>query len=166
MKFAYENGLFNGVSEDSFAPEMTMSRAMMVQVLYNLAGKPSANSAGFSDVDSNSWYFDAVSWAAQNGIVSGIGDNLFAPDNDITREQMAVILFNYAKSTGIELSFVRDVVPFADAEEISSWAIEALDAMYAAGILSGKGDGIFDPKSTATRAEVATMFMNFLNAIK
>ena len=166
VKFVYENNLFGGVSANSFAPEMTMNRAMMVQVLFNLAGKPESGAASFGDVAYGAWYYDAVAWAANNEIVSGVGGGRFDPDSSITREQMAVILYNYTKTAGIELPVIREVAAFSDANQISPWAVEALDVMYSAGILNGKGNGGFDPKGTATRAEVATLFMNFVNAMK
>ena len=107
----------------------------------------------------------AVNWAYANGIVSGMGDNLFAPNAEITREQMAVMLYNYAKFIDAELPKNRAGV-FADEDKIGAWAKEAVNAMYAAEILSGKGGNNFDPQGNATRAEVAAMFMNFMEAGK
>ena len=164
-KFVYENKLFGGTSSSAFSPDVVMSRGMMVTVLHRLAGTPAGIGNAFTDVPANSWYTDAVSWAASKNIVSGIGNNLFAPDNNITREQMAVMLVNYAKTMNINLPTVRGTVVFSDSNQISSWAREAVDVMYRAGIINGKGGNTFDPGGNAIRAEVATMFMNFLKAI-
>ena len=165
VKFVYENKLFGGTSPDTFSPDVAMSRGMMVTVLHRLAGTPASAGNTFTDVPANIWYTDAVSWAASKNIVSGIGNNLFAPDSNITREQMAVMLFNYARIMKLDLPAIRAAGVFADSNQISSWAKEAVDVMYRAGIINGKGENAFDPGGNATRAEVATMFMNFIKAI-
>ena len=164
--YAYKNGIMQGVGNNLFEPNISLTRAMLVQMLYNLENQPDAETASFDDVATSAWYANAIAWAANNGIVSGVGNNLFAPDVKITREQMAVMLYNYCTYKGIELAAIRDTGSFADANTVSDWAAEAVQAMYRAGILSGKGEGIFDPTGTATRAEVAQMLMNFMEAIK
>jgi len=111
------------------------------------------------------WYADAVNWAAANGIVSGYGNGLYGPNDEITREQMAAMLYNYTKFIKADLPEKR-VGAFVDDTKISSWAKEAVDAMYSAEILNGKGNNDFDPLGRAIRAEVVTMMMNFLEAIK
>ena len=136
----------------------------MVQILYNLEGNPISGSSEFADVEDNMWYADVITWAVNSGIANGVGDNLFTPNAQITREQMVVMLYNYCQQKGIELPVVNDG-SFADADLISAWAEEAVGAMYGAGILNAKGEGMFDPQGTAPRAEVAMMFMNFLDAI-
>jgi S-layer homology domain. len=161
VAYVYQAGLFNGTSETAFSPELNMSRAMMVTVLHRLAGSPNGGDASFSDVDGNIWYTTAVRWAAAANVVNGIGDGLFAPNDNITREQMALMLYNYCIVMGIELPETREMIAFSDADSVSDWAKEAVAAMYMAGVLSGKGDGVFDPQGQATRAEVATMLMNF-----
>jgi len=168
VKFAHQNGLFSGTSTTTFSPSNTMTRGMMVTGLWRLGGSPTvgspaAGSAAFTDVPTGAWYADAVNWAAANGIVSGVGGNLFAPNDEITREQMAVMLNNYAKFVDAELPKEREGV-FADEDKISSWAKEAVNAMYAAKILNGKGANDFDPQGRATRAEVAEMFKRFIEA--
>ena len=165
VRYVYENGIMIGVSETDFAPTTPTSRAMMITVLYRIAGEPDASACPFADVPDGTWYTDSVAWAAENGIVSGIGNNLFAPDAEMTREQMAVMLYNFCVHMNIELPDIKDT-EITDADQVSSWAIEAVEAMYKAGILNGRGDGVFDPKGTATRAEVAQMLMNFMEAIK
>ena len=166
VKSAYENDIMNGITATEFAPTENLTRAMFVQILYNLEGQPSAGISNFTDVANSAWYADAISWAADNTIVSGVGDNLFAPNDEITREQMAVMLYNYCVFKGIEVPNTRTVGAFADADKISTWATETVNAMYAAKILNGKGGNMFDPQGTATRAEVAQMFMNFIEVIK
>lgn len=161
IKYAYEKGLLIGISETEFAPNMATSRSMMITVLHRIAGTPASKSSAFTDVPTDAWYADAVNWAAEAGIVSGIGNNLFAPGAEMTREQMAVMFYNFCVYMGIELPEVSDL-EIADADKVSSWAIEAVSAMYKAGILNGKGEGVFDPKGTATRAEVAALLERFM----
>ena len=162
--FGYSGGLFSGTSATTFTPSGTMTRGMMVTVLWRMSGSPQAAGAGFSDLPEDAWYAAAVNWAYENGVVSGVGNNLFAPNDEITREQMAVMLYNYAKFIGAELPKNREGV-FADEDKISAWAKEAVSAMYAAEILNGKGLNDFDPQGKATRAEVATMFTRFIEAM-
>lgn len=164
--YVYQNGIMQGTSSTSFEPYAKLNRAMMVQILYNQEGKPSVGSPGFGDVESSEWYADAITWAADNGVVKGIGDNLFAPAQDITREQMAVILHRYCQYKNIELPIVRPDGSFADSASVSAWAVDSVEAMFKSGILNGKGDNLFDPRGTAVRAEVAQMMMNLLETIK
>ena len=166
VKYVYENGLFNGTSDTTFSPNATMTRGMMVTVLYRLAGVSTSGNAVFTDVPETAWYADAVNWAAEKGIVNGIGGGLFAPDTEITREQMAVILYNYSKAMNVKLPPTREASEFADAASIGEWATEAVNAMYQASVINGKENNVFDPQGKATRAEVATMLMNYLEAVK
>ena len=166
VKYVYQHGIMQGTGNGQFEPNAHLNRAMLVQMLYNLSGKSSAGNAGFDDVTTSAWYSDAIAWAAGNQIVNGVGNNQFAPNAEITREQMAVMLYNYCVFAGIELPVVQENASFVDASTASSWASEAIQAMYQAGILSGKGNGAFDPKGTATRAEVAQMFTNFMISIQ
>ena len=166
VKYVCEHGIMQGAGTDGFEPNVKLTRSMMVQILYNLEKQPSVNGAGFGDVASGMWYSDAIGWASENNITHGLGNGLFAPANEITREQMAVMLYNYCVFKGIKLPVIRETANFVDGGSVSAWAAEAVEAMYKAGVLSGKGDGIFAPQDTATRAEVAQMFMNFLEAIK
>ena len=160
VKFVHENGLFAGTSATTFAPETTMTRAMLVTVLWRLAGSPAAERAAFSDVAGGLWYSDAVNWASDKSIVAGIGGGLFDPNGEITREQMVVMLYNYATHIHAALPKIRSGA-FADEDKISVWAKEAVAAMYAAEIVNGKGANDFDPLGKAMRAEVATMFQRF-----
>jgi len=165
VKYVYENDIMMGVTETIFSPDGKLSRAMMVTMLHRLAGLPEAEGHAFEDVIEGAYYENAVAWAAENDIVSGYSATTFAPDDNITREQMALMMFNYADAMEIELPQTREAAEFGDADEISEWAEEAVEAMYRAEILNGKDGGNFDPKGTATRAEVAQMFMGFMSEI-
>ncbi|MDR2089538.1 MAG: S-layer homology domain-containing protein [Clostridiales Family XIII bacterium] len=155
-------GLFNGVSETNFAPDGTMTRAMFVTVLARHAGGAATGGASFGDVPANLWYTNGVLWAAENGIVSGVGDGLFDPNGQITREQLAVMLYNYAKFAGIDTGGAADLSGFSDGASVSSWAREALAWLVSEDLVGGKPGGVLDPAGTATRAEVATILQRFL----
>ncbi len=165
VEYAVENGLMNGMSETMFYPSENLSRAMMVTILYRLDGSPKTGSGGFTDVESGSWYEDAVSWADANGIVNGYGDGTFGPDENITREQMAAVLYRYAAYEGYSLTASGDLSVFRDASAISGYAESAVDWAVGSSLISGKGDGILDPAGTATRAEVAQILMSFCENI-
>lgn len=156
-------GLLMGVSDDKFAPETAVTRGMFVTVLGRLAGVTKANGTNhFNDVVEDAYYTPFVIWANGEGIVSGISNDLFAPNANITREQMAVILNKFATSQGIELKKINRA-NFTDSDAISDWAKDSVDALSQAGIINGRTNGSFDPKGTATRAEIASMLVNFLN---
>lgn len=165
VDYVVENNVMQGTSVTTFEPATNLNRAMMVQILYNLEEKPVVDASSFNDVASDAWYADAISWAGSTGIVNGYGDDLFGPDDNITREQMSLMLFNYCKYKGVELPVIHPANSFADAEQISSWAADAVNTMYQAGILNGKGSNTFDPQGEATRAEVAQMLMNFMKTV-
>jgi len=162
VQYVFENKLFNGTSNTTFSPNGTMTRAMMVTVLYRMSDSPVSGTNTFTDVPVGTWYTDAVSWAAANKVVEGIGNNLFNPDADITREQMSTILYRYINYADIELDLTRLNSTFADSGNISTWAKNAVNYMYAAEIINGKGNNTFEPQGNATRAEVAQLFMNFI----
>jgi len=166
--YVYNNGLMAGtnVSPMLFSPNATLTRGMIVSVLYRHAGSPNVSSFDnpFDDVPA-SWYTEGVIWAAANGIVSGYGNNRFGPEDNITREQMATILNNYADFTGIDLRETRQIVVFADDTEIAAYAKDSIDRFYRAGIISGKPGNIFDPKAGASRAEFASMLHRFLTSV-
>ncbi len=167
VKFVVENGLFEGVSENSFAPNSTMTRAMLVTVLWRLEGKPNANiSMKFKDVPSDEWYSTAIAWAEQNKIVEGISDGIFAPNANITREQLATILYRYQNVSGKIPVKSEMNINFVDKNDISNYAKEAVEALVFQGIIKGKGENKFDPKGFATRAEVATMLFRYVEALK
>jgi predicted peptidase len=160
---AYTFGLFDGTSSATFSPNVPMTRAMFVQVLANLENvdRSGYTSTRFRDVADGKWYTAAVGWAAENGIVGGVSEDRFDPDAPITREQMIVILFQYLQYKGIEIPQGQQM-SFADADEISSWARDAVQALQGIGIITGKGDGLFDPQGTATRAEAAAVFVRLI----
>jgi hypothetical protein len=164
VKYAQQRNLVAGTSATTFSPQATVTRAMMVTILWNHAGQPQMGSTVFTDVPDGRWYSDAVNWAAANGVVAGVGNNRYAPSEEITREQMAVMLYNYSKFLDAELPNKRTGL-FVDEAQISYWAKEAVATMFAAEILNGKGQNNFDPQGRATRAEVVAMMRNFLESI-
>lgn len=165
--FVVSRGLLNGTSATTFSPNTGMTRGMFVTALGRLAGiNPADYQAGkFTDVKADAYYVPYVNWAASKGIVSGTTDTIFAPDSQITREQMAVILKNYAAKLGYTIPKTLEAVTFADNTKISSQVKEAVKSMQQAGILAGKTNNRFDPKGTATRAEVATVLRRFVEII-
>ena len=167
ITFAVENELFKGTSDTTFSPNMAMSRAMFVQLFANLDGVnlSAYTSTPFDDAPLSAWYGPAVAWAAQNGVVNGTSQTTFAPDNEITREQMCVMIVNYAKYKNISLTAIKTDLSFGDAADISDWAREAVDICAKAGIINGKDGGVFDPQGTASRAEVATLMTNFCRIV-
>ena len=165
--FAASRGLLSGTSDTTFSPNTGMTRGMFVTALGRLAGiNPDSYKTGkFTDVKADAYYAPYVNWAAQNGIVEGVTATTFAPDTNINREQMAVIMANYAKKLGYDLPKTLQAVTFADNAQISSWAKNAVRTMQQAGILAGKNENKFDPKGTATRAEVATILRRFVEIV-
>ena len=165
--FVASRGLLSGTSDTTFSPNTGMTRGMFVTALGRLAGiNPDSYKTGkFTDVKADAYYAPYVNWAAQTGIVEGVTATTFAPDTNINREQMAVIMANYAKKLGYDLPKTLQAVTFADNAQISSWAKNAVRAMQQAGILAGKNGNKFDPKGTATRAEVATILRRFVEIV-
>ena len=167
--YAYNNGLFAGMTPTTFAPNATMTRAMLVSVLWRLAGAPAPKAPNtFVDVPDGAWYTDAVTWAAENGVVSGIGGSRFDPSGFVTREQTAESLYNYAHSKGYDVSARADLTAFPDAGSVSGWAEEALSWANAAGLINGTvrdGQTILDPQGSASRAQVAMILMNYVEHV-
>ena len=167
--YAYNNGLFAGMTPTTFAPNATMTRAMLVSVLWRLAGEPAPKAPNtFVDVPDGAWYTDAVTWAAENGVVSGIGGSRFDPSGFVTREQTAEILYNYAHSKGYDVSARADLTVFPDAGSVSGWAEKALSWANAAGLINGTvrdGQTILDPQGSASRAQVAMILMNYVEHV-
>ena len=166
VRYAYETGLMDGVGDNLFAPNSETTRAQLVTILYRLAGEPEpGGDSGFSDVAAGTWYTDAVAWAAQNGIVNGVSDTEFAPGDDITREQLAAILYRYAACQGYDVSQRADLSGFGDASSISGYAQEALSWAHAQGLVLGFEDGSLRPQGNASRAQIAAVLMRFLAAV-
>ena len=166
VDWAVNEGLMNGVGEDAFDPNGTGTRAMVVTMLWRMAGEPKAGDSEFTDLDENSWYELAVNWAAETGAVLGTSEDTFSPNEPITREQLAVILYRYAQSKG--LGFTGDWafrLDYSDADQISDYAYEAMCWMTMHGVINGMGDGTVAPQSEATRAQIAAMFMRFSEEI-
>ena len=165
--FAASRGLLSGTSDTTFSPDTGMTRGMFVTALGRLAGiNPDSYQTGkFTDVKADAYYAPYVNWAAQTGIVEGVTATTFVPDTNINREQMAVIMKNYAAKLGYDLPQILKAVTFADNTQISSWAKDAVKSMQQAGILAGKVNNRFDPKGTATRAEVATVLRRFVEIV-
>ena len=162
--FATQNKLMNGVSATEFAPNDSLTRAMLVTILYRAENEPSIEGIGnpFTDVANDQWYTNAVIWAANNGIVNGITATTFAPDASITREQIATIMYRYVTKLGYEVSANGDLSAFADANSVSSYAVEAMQWAVGTGLINGI-DGNLAPTATATRAQLATMLMRLLD---
>lgn len=168
VDYAVSTGLMIGMSETSFAPDVTLTRAMFVTILGRLAGADAGAYTGvsFSDVEAGRWYAPYVEWGSQNGIVLGVGDGLFAPYEPVTREQMALLVARYVDTTGLTLPKVHATPEaFGDASSISAWAQEGVELMRQTGILCGDTDGNFYPAEGATRAQAATVFMRLAGAL-
>ena len=162
VEYVYNNELMNGTNGGlTFEPNVNLNRAMMAAVLYNMEGKPACDKSGiFSDVADGMWYTDAVNWAASNNIVSGMPDGTYAPDQALTREQMASILYRYAEYKGIDVSARADLSTFTDGTTVSPWAQDVVQWAVAEKLMSGNGNEL-QPKGTASRAQVATVLMNY-----
>ena len=166
VTYAYENGLMDGVGMGLFAPNSETTRAQLVTILYRLSGQPApSGDSGFSDVETGTWYTDAVAWAAQNGIVNGVSGTQFAPGDDITREQLAVILYRYATYQGYDVSQRADLSGFVDAGTISTYAQEALSWANAQGLVLGFEDDSLRPQGNASRAQIAAVLMRFCQTV-
>ena len=166
VQWAVDKGIMNGVAPDLFDPDGTATRAMVVTMLWRLAGEPAAAGSDFSDVTGDSWYADAVAWAASTGAVNGMSADTFAPDTEITREQLATILYRYAQSQGKGFTGAWAFpLNYPDAGDVSDWAYEAMCWMTMNGIIQGMDDGTLDPGANATRAQIATMFQRFDEAL-
>ena len=164
--FCLENGFMIGMGDGRFDPDGVTTRAMIVTVLYRVEGKPAVTGGSpFGDVATGAWYTDAVIWAAANGIVNGYEDGTFHPDDAITREQLAAILYSYAQSKGQGFTGLWSFrLDFPDAGEVSEWADEAMHWMVMNGVVGGK-DGRLLPRGNASRAETATMLQRFYELI-
>lgn len=166
--YAVSNGLMNGVGDSKFEPEEGMTRAMLVTVLWRYEGSPKQRPSTFSDVRRGQWYSEAVSWAAKNGIVTGVGDNKFEPDTQITREQIATILYRYAQKKCADTSTRGSLSAFPDNGKVNGWAKTALQWCVGEGLIGGTNENgrvYLDPQGTATRAQVATILMRYIEKL-
>ena len=157
VQYTVTKGLFKGVSDNAFGPKVKMTRGMVVQTLYALAGKPKVSkTTRFPDVKPGDWYADAVAWAVKKGVASGYDNGRFGPNDTITREQMAVMLHGYQKKPHSNQS-----LKFVDADRISGWARPAVNWAVEKGLMNGVEGNRFAPSATATRAEGAVIMMQF-----
>ena len=163
VRYVSSSSLMEGTASDKFSPNVTMSRAMLVTVLYRLEGKPSITAGSlFTDVASGQWYSDAISWANENRIVDGYSNGAFGINDPVTREQAVTILYRYAKSKGLDVSASVDLYNYIDMSNISGWALDAMKWAAAEGIIQGRTETSIAPQGTSTRAEVATIFMRYI----
>ena len=160
VSFVTEKGLMSGTGMNTFAPNDNLTRAMLAQILYNNEEKPTTSGSLFTDVQSGVWYAEAISWANQKGIVRGYGNGQFGPDDNITREQLAVMLWRYAGEPTSNASLNR----FTDMDKVGDYTLTALQWAVEKGIISGKGNGTLDPTGNATRAEAAQMLMKYFKS--
>ena len=166
VAYAYENELMDGVGGNRFAPNSATTRAQLVTILYRMEGQPAVSGdLPFTDVEAGTWYTNAVVWAAQNGIVNGVGDDTFAPGNDLTREQLVTILYRYAESKGYDVSASADLAGYPDGEEIQAYAREAMAWAVAENIIRGMEDDTLKPAGNASRAQIATILMRFCEGV-
>lgn len=166
VEFVTTNGLFYGTTETTFEPEATMTRAMLVTVLWRLAGEPSVNGKStFADVADGTWYSDAVVWATKNKIVAGYSKTTFGANNPVAREQLAAILYRYASYKGYNVTASNDLAAFTDAKNVSSWALKSMKWAVAEGLISGTTTATISPNGYAKRAEVASILMRFVENV-
>lgn len=166
VQYVYENGMMSGTSETTFSPDLTTTRGMIVTILYRLENEPAVTgTTAFTDVAADQYYANAVAWAAQNGIVSGTTATTFAPNNAITREQMAAILYRYAQFKGYDVSVKADLSVYTDAAQVSTYATDAMAWANGAQLITGTSQTMQTPASNATRAQVATILMRFCENI-
>ena len=166
IDFVLWHDYMNGMGNGQFQPGTALNRAMIVQVLYNMENRPDYKTvSSFEDVKSGDWFYDAINWAAENNIVNGYSDTEFGPNDPITREQMAAILYRYADYKDINVTARGDLSIFTDGNKTSAWALDEVRWAVKVGLISGKGNGVLDPTGTATRAEVAQILMNYCKKV-
>lgn len=164
VAYVYRHDLMSGFSEDTFGPNAALSRAQLCQILYNMEGRPAVTGSGsFSDLADGAWYTDAVTWAASKGIVDGYGGGLFGPDVNITREQLASILYRCAQARGDDVSVGEDtnILSYSDAADVAEYAISAMQWACGAGVITGISESALAPRGEATRSQTAAMLMRF-----
>ena len=167
VHYCLDNGLMVGTSDSTFSPNSDITRGQIVTILWRLEGSPAASGSSFDDVASNAYYAKAVAWAAENGIVGGYGNGKFGPNDPITREQLAAILYRYAQYKGVDVSVGEDtnILDFDDAKSISSYAVPAIQWACGSGVLTGTSATTLSPDGTATRAQAATMLKRYCTEI-
>lgn len=161
VQYVNEKEWMFGTSEDTFEPQTTITRAMIVTILHRMEGEPPAAPSGFKDVPTDTWFTNSVAWAAADGIVNGYSDQIFAPSDDVTREQIAAIIFRYAEKKGYEVSEHSDLSKYSDRDEISDWAEEALAWANGENLITGFDETTLAPGASASRAQVAVILKRF-----
>ena len=163
VKYVHANGLMSGVSDTTFAPNANTTRGMIVTVLYRMENQPNVTiDNSFKDVKSTDYYGNAIYWAKQNNIVSGYNSTTFAPNDNITREQIAAILYRYAAYKGYSVDKTSDLSNFNDTSNISNYALTPIKWAVSSGLISGMGDSTISPLGNASRAQIATILMRFI----
>lgn len=165
VRYCHENNLVRGTTANTYSPDLSTSRAMIVSILWRLDGSPDAGAVTFSDVPADQYYADAVTWAASEGIVSGYSEDIFAPEQAITREQLASILYRYTEYHTWDLTSSDVLDTFTDAHAVSAYAKDALSWAASHGVISGMEDNLLTPQGEATRAQVAAILMNFCEKV-
>lgn len=168
VEYVNEKGLMSGVGGGSFSPGQPTTRGMLVTILYRMEGEPEYENTGtirFTDVNDDAWYAKGVYWAAENGIVKGVGDGRYLPEDPVTREQMAAIFHRYAGYKGYDVTAQGDLSAFTDAASVGDWAREALIWAVDKELINGMGDGTVNPRGTATRAQTAAILMRFCETV-
>ena len=162
VEFVYRQGMMTGTSATTFAPNATLCRAMVAQILYNLEGQPEVTeSAEFTDVGEGHWAIDSITWANEAGLMIGYGNDLFYPDCSISREELAQVLYNYAEYRGITLPALGDLSKYPDGGKVQDWAKTAMSWATGLGLINGFEDNTLRPGASTTRAQAATMLMGF-----
>ncbi len=161
VAYVYERDIMSGTGRTTFSPDTATTRGMIVTILHRIEGTPAANGEAFADVAAGQYYTEAVAWASANSIVDGYGNGSFGPNDPITREQMAAILYRFAQYKGVDVSATEDISQFSDAAAVSGYAVDAMRWAVGSGIISGVGDHKLAPQSGAARAQVATILMRF-----
>ena len=166
IRFVYDQGLMTGTKETLFSPKKPLNRAMLATILYRMEGSPAVTGENpYTDVAAGTWYTDAVLWASEQGIVNGYGNGKFGPLNNITREQLAAMLLRYSDYKKYNTDAQNDLASYADADDISAWALEALRWANAQGLVTGRTETTLVPQGDTTRAETATILMRYLDTI-
>jgi hypothetical protein len=163
VAWAHNSGLMLGTGAGEFSPNASVTRGMLMTLLHRLAGGPATDAANvFIDVADDAWYSSAIAWAKQNGLANGVGGNQFAPDSEISRQDLSVIIANYAGFANKQIPATLQYQAFADESGIADYARGAVQTLYCGGIVSGKPDHFFDPNGSATRAEIAAILRRFV----
>lgn len=165
VRYVYENDLMSGTGDEKFSPDEVATRGMLVTILYKMDGSPEASNSTFTDVPSDEWYAEPVAWASANGIVSGYGDGKFGPNDPVSREQMATILYQYSQHKQYDLAAQGSVFAFSDGDQASRYALTPLSWAIGKGIISGVGSNLLDPDGNTERSHMAAAMKSFCEKV-